>query len=414
MRLLLTLFFITLSGVAAAAPSDAEWVEARIKAGEGITTLLDKYSIPATTASIKLFKTINTRFAEGDGLLIGKLYRLPIYIVRYNGRNIRESVGGITLEEARRIEKYNKLMLSKGLQKSSYRESGIIWVPAHFGIIPQKPAQEQESENEEDNRETAEKNRDDGPVSSKNLRPLSSAIFGSSGSPGRIDNKLHNCVYYLDPGHGGPDPGAVGYKNGHELHEDEYAYDVTLRLAKELMRHGATVYMLVQDPGDGVRDDAYLSNSDNEVFMDGTAIGSDNVARLEKRAELVNRLYSKNRKRARRQRLIVIHVDSRVNDQRIDIFFYHKPGNEPGRKFASTLLHTIRKKYDNAQPGRGYEGTCSARNLFMLRNTQPISAYIELGNIQNPKDQVRLIERDNRQAIANWLCQGALEECSQR
>jgi N-acetylmuramoyl-L-alanine amidase len=77
--------------------------------------------------------------------------------------------------------------------------------------------------------------------------------------------------------------------------------------------------------------------------------------------------------------------------------------------FANTLLSTIEEKYRIAQPGRGYDGSVSSRNLYMLKYTKPIGAYIELGNIQNPKDQVRLIESNNRQAIANWLTDGIIE-----
>ena len=45
----------------------------------------------------------------------------------------------------------------------------------------------------------------------------------------------------------------------------------------------------------------------------------------------------------------------------------------------------------------------------MIRKTLPVTVYIELGNIQNELDQVRLIENNNRQAIANWLTDGFLK-----
>jgi len=51
--------------------------------------------------------------------------------------------------------------------------------------------------------------------------------------------RLEGTVYYLISGHGGPDPGAVETMKGKTIAEDEYAYDVTLRLAKELLSHGA-------------------------------------------------------------------------------------------------------------------------------------------------------------------------------
>ena len=50
-----------------------------------------------------------------------------------------------------------------------------------------------------------------------------------------IDQRLYGAVYYLVSGHGGPDPGAMGTYGNYTLSEDEYAYDVTLRLARNLI-----------------------------------------------------------------------------------------------------------------------------------------------------------------------------------
>lgn len=48
-------------------------------------------------------------------------------------------------------------------------------------------------------------------------------------------NELSGACFYLVSGHGGPDPGAIGIYQGRQLHEDEYAYDIILRLARELL-----------------------------------------------------------------------------------------------------------------------------------------------------------------------------------
>ena len=51
-----------------------------------------------------------------------------------------------------------------------------------------------------------------------------------------ISNRLQGACFYVVSGHGGPDPGAIGKIGKVELHEDEYAYDVALRLAGNLMQ----------------------------------------------------------------------------------------------------------------------------------------------------------------------------------
>ena len=49
-------------------------------------------------------------------------------------------------------------------------------------------------------------------------------------------SSLKGATFYLVSGHGGPDPGCIGKYRGKELHEDEYAYDIILRLGRELMK----------------------------------------------------------------------------------------------------------------------------------------------------------------------------------
>jgi N-acetylmuramoyl-L-alanine amidase len=44
----------------------------------------------------------------------------------------------------------------------------------------------------------------------------------------------------------------------------------------------------------------------------------------------------------------------------------------------------------------------------MVKNTLPAMAYIEVGNIRNTKDQRRILDPNNRQAMANWIAQGIL------
>lgn len=96
-------------------------------------------------------------------------------------------------------------------------------------------------------------------------------------------------------GHGGPDPGAIGRIGKIELHEDEYAYDVALRLARNLMQEGAEVRIIIQDAKDGIRDGKYLSNSKRETCM-GASIPLNQVARLQQRCAKINELYKKDRK----------------------------------------------------------------------------------------------------------------------
>ncbi|WP_375325540.1 N-acetylmuramoyl-L-alanine amidase [Flagellimonas sp. GZD32] len=221
-----------------------------------------------------------------------------------------------------------------------------------------------------------------------------------------VSNRLDDAVYYLISGHGGPDPGAVEKYNGKLIAEDEYAYDVTLRLARELISHGAEVHIIVQDENDGIRD-ARLLELDTDETVDSETIPLGQLARLKQRTEAVNKLYQTNR--GKYQRLLVTHVDSRSKGTNIDVFFYHHEKSKNGKKLAESIHQTFMRKYKKFQPYRLYNGSFSDRSsLYVVKNTLPAVAYIEIGNIRSKKDQRRILNPDNRQALAKWISEGIL------
>jgi len=234
-------------------------------------------------------------------------------------------------------------------------------------------------------------------------------IFGPKYANVEIkSNELKGAVYYLKSGHGGPDPGAMGNYQGNVVCEDEYAYDVTLRLARNLMERGATVYMITIDKNDGIRDESFLKADKDEVCYPNLTIPLNQVKRLQQRVDVINKLYGKHKNSF--QRFIAIHVDSRSKGENIDIFFYHDAKSNTGKKAATILHKTFHAKYNLHQPGRGYQGTVSARNLYVLKNTYPAGVYIELANMNHQRDIKRLIISDNRQAVANWLADGLITD----
>lgn len=223
----------------------------------------------------------------------------------------------------------------------------------------------------------------------------------------RESKEMKGSVFYLVAGHGGPDPGAIGKYGQHQLHEDEYAYDITLRLAKKLMENGAKVHLIIQDKDDGIRDQQFLSY-DNHETCGNNIIPLDQNDRLKQRTKEVNRLFKNDTEAYRR--CIIIHLDSRSKRKQIDVFFYHDKKSKNGEKLAYSLQQTLDEKYKKHQPSRGFSGTVGDRNLYLLHKTTPVSVFIELGNLQNYRDQQRFIKADNRQALANWLYDGVKKD----
>lgn len=246
-------------------------------------------------------------------------------------------------------------------------------------------------------------------TSATNLGSGTFPIFGKKYQKVEFkDNALQGAVFYIVAGHGGPDPGAVAEINGQQLCEDEYAYDIGLRLARNLLEHNATVYVITRDPNDGIRDEKYLKCDKDEYCLGDLKIPLNQTKRLRQRTNIINNLNKKYS--GQYQRTIELHVDSRYEKQKIDVFFYHYPGSKNGQKLNETLLRTFKEKYKEHQPNREYKGSIKGRRLYMLKYANPVSTYIELGNIQNSFDRKRLLVADNRQAIAKWLMLGLMED----
>lgn len=229
-------------------------------------------------------------------------------------------------------------------------------------------------------------------------------LFGKALAEVKVtSNRLAGACFYVVSGHGGPDPGAIGKVGNAQLHEDEYAYDIALRLARTLMVEGAKVHIIIQDAKDGIRNDLYLANSKRETCM-GDPIPLNQVQRLQQRCDKINALYRKDRNNYSYCRAIFIHIDSRGKGQQTDVFFYHADRKADSKRLANTMKDTFESKYGKHQPNRGFTGTVSGRNLYVLSRATPTSVFVELGNIQNTFDQRRLVISSNRQALANLTC----------
>ncbi|MBO6518058.1 MAG: N-acetylmuramoyl-L-alanine amidase [Bacteroidia bacterium] len=358
-----------------------------LKAGDGIQTLLSRYKLHQSTCNLDSFLELND-LGPTDHLILEKRYTLPLRVYDYTSGTIRATLGIDDYDKALRIQKYNQGLVESGVKEKGYKEDGKLWVPYHELFCVPK-------------------------TSDFKSYTMTVPILGDEYKEITVeDESLAGCVYYLVSGHGGPDPGAMTKKDGHYLCEDEYAYDVTLRLARNLLSHGAKVYVIVRDNNDGIRDEQYLGHDKDEVVWFKQPIPINQVRRLKQRTNAVNELYEKEKEKAKLQKMIVVHVDSRTVGEKIDIFFYHFPGSSAGKQSADTLLHTIDAKYKEHQKNRGYKGVVKARDLYVLRESKPTAVYIELGNITNEFDQKRLLIVDNRQAIANWLFLGVQKDAN--
>ena len=418
-RFLTVILLLTATGL----PAQQLTVEAR--SGDGIYSILRRYGLVTHACNIDEFKRLN-RLTNSSKLLIGYRYELPVRVFTYDGTSIRTTTDNGSWDRAVVIKDYNEQLLKDGLRERDYRQDRVLYLPYHVdhcmdldpAVAPIAPeivnlGENAGSEEEQDRLKDRASDRDpiEVPDQITLAGPRTFRIFGDKyAEVPLVDRELAGKIYYIVSGHGGPDPGAVGRRGNHQLPEDEYAYDVALRLCRNILEHGGTPYMIVRDENDGIRDDNYLRADKDETVWGGASLPRNQKARLFQRSDIVNALYEENlQKGIIDQTMVAIHVDSRHRGQRIDVFLYYGEGDVVGAHRAERIQRTFKSKYEQYRPGRGYEGSVTERDLHMLRETKPSAVYIELANIANSSDQHRIINPRNRQLLADWLLLGLLD-----
>ncbi len=387
-KLIFTTLFLAF-GYISVLSQNPYFIEKKPKKSEGSYAFLRRYKLDNNKCNMKKFLELNN-LSKNSQLHIDKEYKLPILIYDYNGKSIRTTINNNDYQLALQIKAYNETLKKEKLRLTHYTKSKKLWV--RYGDLYCNdviaPIEKEE-------------------VISSNLGVTTIPIFGKQYQTVKIKDKvLKDRVFYIISGHGGPDPGAR-YVGKHTLCEDEYAYDVCLRLARNLIEHSATVHVIIRDPNDGIRDIKYLSCDKDERDINGKVLPLNQIQRLKQRANDVNTLYKNYKKRKVKSQIeIAIHVDARNYKKIQDVFFYHYKGSKRGKKAALSIQKVFEQKYKKVQKGREYHGTVTERDLYVLRETLPTSVYIELGNIKNSFNQRRLIIADNRQALANWIYLG--------
>ncbi len=370
------------------AADSVPFLTATAREGDGLYTLLRRYELPINTCYQRKFEEING-LSPKRVIRAGRDYRLPVLVYAYNGKSIRSTIGVDDLEIARQIQRYNRGRERAKQQATPYEQSRKLWVPYGLLFCGSDPG-------------AATPKPDDGPTRY--------AIFGERyASVKRVDYALAGKEFYLVSGHGGPDPGALGRKRGHRLCEDEYAYDVALRLARNIIAHGGVPYVIVRDEDDGIRDEVYLDCDWDERVWGDQSIPRDQRLRLKQRSDVINELARTSRaKGVGEQYCIVIHVDSRHVDNQTDLFLYKQHDDPASERLGEQIRQAMISNYARLKRSREYQGALRTRDLHMLREVDVPTVYIELGNIQHEFDQQRVLMVSNRQLLADWFTEGIL------
>lgn len=175
----------------------------------------------------------------------------------------------------------------------------------------------------------------------------------------------------LDPGHGGQDPGAVGYG----VQEKAVALAVARRTADILRAHGLEVRMTREK-------DETLSLSD--------------------RVRMANEWPA--------DRFVSIHCNAAPNSQANGFEVWHSYlANSPGRQLAQAIAEELDQltpltprglKTRKNQAGRDY--------LYVIRETRMAAVLVECAFVSNPQDAAYLRKPEGQEALAQGIARGIL------
>jgi LysM repeat protein/N-acetylmuramoyl-L-alanine amidase len=233
-----------------------------------------------------------------------------------------------------------------------------------------------------------------------------------------LSSALKGWHLVLDPGHGGLDPGAIvraldGNGNAVYVVEDEYVYDVALRVYVLLRLHGADVTTTVLSPNHLIRHSdpaqATFVNEKNEVYnsyqLNKTnkwgcwpkGGRSGNLSNRVKIAQDAFRGVPKNRRI-----FLSLHADIEPNFPKATMVLYYKSRvreDSRSKAFAKQML-----------PALGAGTHICGRNLCVLRdNPAYVSVLIEICNLAYIDHAWALRFEELRQRYAQKIVKAVLD-----
>lgn len=199
-------------------------------------------------------------------------------------------------------------------------------------------------------------------------------IFGKTNAYIK-ETPLIGRIIFLDPGHGGKDPGAY-YK---DIYEEDINLKISLKLKNVLEKMGAIVYI--------------TRNADYDLSVPG--------AYLRKKSDLTNRTKMINSSNA--EIYLSIHLNSSTNTSWNGAQVFYDDINSKNQKIAKTFQKYFNKELNSSREEK------EISNLYMYKNINIPGVLLELGFISNSNERYLLTQEKYQEKIINTLTNAIIE-----
>ena len=186
-----------------------------------------------------------------------------------------------------------------------------------------------------------------------------------------INNSLAGKIIYLDPGHGGRDPGA-NYLN---IKESDINLSICLILREKLEMAGATVYLT------------------REGDYDLSSI----YTKKHKRSDLNNRIKLINNSKA--DIYISIHLNATPSNKWYGTQVFYDKVNKENKIIAEIISNNLNTK-------RKYQ---KLEGMYLNKNLKVPGVLIEAGFISNYNDRIKLMDKEYQEKLSEQIVDGIIE-----
>ena len=186
-----------------------------------------------------------------------------------------------------------------------------------------------------------------------------------------------NYTVVIDPGHGGTDPGSIGYKT--KVHEDELNLKMSKLLKNKLEDAGINVVMTRET-------DASLADGAGKAFKKRD---------MELRKEII--------KKVRPNMVISLHQNSYTNHKLRGAQVFYDKTSDTSKQIAEYIQKQFLKNLEHSNK------TTSPGDYFMLKCTTAPSVIVECGFLSNEEDEKLLLTDAYQEKIINCIYLGIVE-----